>query len=168
MTWLRHGHARTESGPTRLYRIWAGMKTRCTNPNYKQWKDYGGRGITIDAEWLSFDKFLEDMGASYELHVSLFGEKDTTLDRIKNDERYCKKNCRWATAAEQARSNRGVLTSDRTRGEKNSKTRLTVSDVRNIRNLGKTMEQKDIGAMYGMYQGSISKIIRRTTWRHVS
>ncbi len=30
-----------------LYTVWKNMKKRCYNKNNKQYKDYGGRGITI-------------------------------------------------------------------------------------------------------------------------
>ena len=36
---------------TRLYRIWQGMLRRCDNPKRKDFKDYGGRGITVCEEW---------------------------------------------------------------------------------------------------------------------
>src|SRR4051812_20672767 len=39
---------------TRLYGIWNGMKTRCTNPNDKAFPKYGGRGIKICEEWMDF------------------------------------------------------------------------------------------------------------------
>lgn len=44
---------------SRLYRIWIGMKTRCYNPKYNQYKDYGGRGIRICEEWLDFQTFYD-------------------------------------------------------------------------------------------------------------
>jgi hypothetical protein len=45
------------------YRAWRGMKTRCTNPNRPDWKNYGGRGITVCDRWVnSFETFLADMG----------------------------------------------------------------------------------------------------------
>lgn len=42
---------------TRLYRIWAHIKERCDNPNCKEYKWYGGRGITC--EFGSFERFRE-------------------------------------------------------------------------------------------------------------
>lgn len=38
---------------------------------------------------------------SYEEHVKIFGENDTTIDRINSKRNYSKKNCRWATRKEQ-------------------------------------------------------------------
>lgn len=80
------------------YRSWNGMKIRCTNPKHKQYKDYGGRGITVCPEWLnSFEQFYNDMGKR------LNGK---TLDRINNNKGYEPSNCRWATKSEQAQNKR--------------------------------------------------------------
>ena len=45
---------------TRLYRIWCGMKARCTNPHVKDFRNYGGRGVSVCSEWLEqFDQFAD-------------------------------------------------------------------------------------------------------------
>lgn len=83
-----------------LYRTWADVKTRTSNPNDKQYQDYGGRGIKMCERWqglYGFDNFVEDMGERPENH---------SLDRIDNDGDYCKENCRWATRHQQCANRR--------------------------------------------------------------
>lgn len=80
------------------YISWGGMIQRCTNPNYYQFRLYGGRGIKVCDEWLkSFSAFYDDMGERPE---------GTSLDRIDSDGNYEPSNCRWATALEQSRNRR--------------------------------------------------------------
>ena len=102
----KHGQARA-SGFSRTYRIWAGMKTRCTNPNTKAWGRYGGRGITVCDSWLDFENFYASMGEA---------PLRKTLDRIKNDKGYEPGNCRWATYRQQTQNQR--LRSDNKTGHK--------------------------------------------------
>jgi hypothetical protein len=89
----KHGMART---PT--YESWKAMKHRVTNPNGKDWSDYGGRGIDMDPRWqASFEAFLADMGVR---------PAHRTLDRIDNERGYWPDNCRWATTIEQRHNRR--------------------------------------------------------------
>lgn len=71
---------------------WMAMQQRCDNRNHEQYKDYGGRGITVCARWREFANFYADMGPR---------PNGTTLDRIDNDSGYEPGNCRWATWEQQ-------------------------------------------------------------------
>lgn len=45
-----HGESDSPNHPETVeHRAWAHMKHRCFNPNNKYWKNYGGRGITVDS-----------------------------------------------------------------------------------------------------------------------
>lgn len=81
-----------------LHCVWRAMLRRCSNPNTKGYKNYGGRGIHVSDEWHTFENFLSDMG-----------ERPTrkhTIERKNNDGNYERGNCVWATRKDQANNSR--------------------------------------------------------------
>jgi len=84
-----------------LYHVWKSMMSRCSNPRFKQWKDYGGRGIKVCERWKrhgeGFKVFLEDMGERPPEYV---------LDRTNNDLGYSPENCKWVTKSQSQRNRR--------------------------------------------------------------
>lgn len=92
-TVTKHGMANT-----REYQTWADMKGRCFNTNHNQYKDWGGRGITVCERWKdSFINFYNDMGNK---------PHKMSLERINNDGNYEPSNCKWATQSEQNKNQR--------------------------------------------------------------
>jgi hypothetical protein len=83
------------------------MLGRCNNSKYIYYEIYGGKGIKV--EWESFESFRDDMYKSYLEHVKKFGEKNTTIDRIKSSGNYSKTNCQWATAKEQTNNRSNTI-----------------------------------------------------------
>lgn len=90
----KHGMSKT-----RLFKIWAGMRKRCLNPKCKGYKNYGGRGITINPRWDSFENFYKDVFETYEETLS--------LDRFPDvNGEYGPDNFRWATQKTQNNNRR--------------------------------------------------------------
>lgn len=82
---------------SREYQCWSAMKQRCDNPKNTLYSLYGGRGISYDPRWESFENFYEDMGVCPE---------DMSLDRIDVDGDYSKENCRWTNNTVQMHNRR--------------------------------------------------------------
>ena len=93
-------NAKHNDSKTRLYNIWRSMINRVENKNNLDYKNYGGRDITICKEWridyLSFKKWALENGYSNTLKI----------DRIENNSGYSPDNCRWATQTIQSRNTR--------------------------------------------------------------
>ena len=110
---LKHGHAKNECCSVE-YRCWINMKTRCYNKKAPEFKNYGGRGITVCKEWR--DSFL-----AFYSHVGPKPSPELTLDRIDNGSGYRPGNVRWATPREQSFNRRRKLGTHCSRGHKFTK-----------------------------------------------
>jgi len=87
--------------PHAEYRAWHALVRRCTDPRTSNFRDYGGRGITVCDRWrYDFMAFLSDMGPR--------PSPTHSLDRWDNDAGYTPENCRWATATQQMLNTRRV------------------------------------------------------------
>ena len=130
---------------TRLYHIWALIKNRCLTESSKDYKNYGGRGITICNEWLDFIPFRD---------WSLKNDYGNVLqiDRKDNDKGYYPENCRWVTNKENSRNRRT--------------TKLSLEKIIEIRakyNSG-YYTQKQLAKEYNVSFGHISDIVNNERW----
>ena len=80
----------------RFYNTWNGMLQRCTNTMRQDYKDYGGRGITVCEEWLNIRNFVDWCDLTHP------NQEGYTLDRINNDKGYSPENCTWSDKTAQA------------------------------------------------------------------
>ena len=127
------------------YEVWRSMKARCYNKNHKNYKNYGGRGITVCDEWINdFLQFTKDVGDRKE---------GMTLDRIDVNGNYEPKNIRWATHQEQCRNTRIIKKSKTgykgvslSRGKYKYRVRIYVNGkdilIGNFNDLGEAIEAR--------------------------
>ena len=81
-----------------FYKTWKNMMERCYNLKNKNYKDYGGRGISVCTDWQDLANFVSWAESTY--------IEGMTMDRINNDGNYEPNNCRWADASTQVLNQR--------------------------------------------------------------
>lgn len=95
------GKGNTKHGgtQTRLYQIWANMKTRCLNQNNRAYKWYGALGVTICSDWLNFENF-------YQWAKDNGYQENLTIERKNPFGNYEPSNCTWIPKSEQRKNQR--------------------------------------------------------------
>ena len=81
----------------RISGIFYNMIDRCYNPDAKDYRWYGAKGIRVCEEWINNPNLFEQWAFEN-------GYEDTlTIDRIHSDQNYNPENCRWISLAENVR-----------------------------------------------------------------
>lgn len=70
----------------KMYTRWQAIRYVCNNKDGKNYKYYGGIGVTVCPEWNDFHGFLKDMGEP---------EQGMTFSRIDKRGNFTPENCQW-------------------------------------------------------------------------
>ena len=100
---VSHGEGGNKKSPrSPEYQSWASMLQRCRDAQHSNFKNYGGRSISVCERWAtSYEAFLSDMGRRPSLAHS--------LDRFPDvNGNYEPSNCRWAPISEQLTNKRNT------------------------------------------------------------
>jgi hypothetical protein len=84
----------------RLYNIYNRMIDRCYYEKLPDYKNWGGRGITVCDEW------IKDRTIFFNWALSNGYSDELQLDRIDNDKSYYPDNCRFVTRKDNCRNRR--------------------------------------------------------------
>lgn len=85
---------------TKLYRIYKALINRCYRQKDINYKNYGGRGISVCQEWLN------DFMSFYNWAVLNGYQENLSIDRINVNGNYEPNNCRWTDKITQANNTR--------------------------------------------------------------
>lgn len=123
---------------------WSGIKARCFNPNHINYRNYGGRGVTMCDRWKdSFENFLADMGSP--------PSPQHTIDRIDSNGNYEPGNCRWTDRRTQARNTRTIQLNP-----------VAVCLIRHMRRRGSKLT--DLGHAFGISSPYVAHVTNGKTW----
>ena len=82
-----------------LYGVWNTMRARCESPKHNRYHIYGGRGITVCAEWQDYTKFRS--------WASRSGYRSgLQIERVDTNGNYEPSNCEWRSPKDQQRNRR--------------------------------------------------------------
>lgn len=138
----------------RLFITYNNMKQRCNNKKFKQWQDYGGRGILVCDEWLNsyitFKTWALVNGYSDEL----------TLDRLNNNEGYYPENCRWVDHFQQRKNSR--IRKDNTSGIRGISFRKDTHKY--FAYIWKDKKRKSLGCYLTLETAKLAREIAEKNW----
>lgn len=143
---IKHGQAKGPGQISREFYSWQDAKARCFRPTKRNYKDYGGRGITMCDMW------IHDFAAFYD-HIGPCPE-GLTLDRIDVNGNYEPGNVRWATLEEQSQNRRSTKT-----------TKEEVELLRNEHAAGATT--MSLASKYNLPYQLVLNVILRRTWKNI-
>lgn len=121
------------------------IRSRCLDPDDKEYHCYGGRGIVICQQWIenpdSFVEWAKQSGF----------ERRLQIDRKQNDGPYSPENCQWVTSQENNRNR--------------TNNKLDVQKVAEIRKLlSEGSTQSSVARKFGVHHSLIGRIKSGNQW----
>ena len=89
--------------------VWYNMLSRCNNPDDKDYKNYGGRGVRVCDRWHYLENFVEDIKELDGYDNMLKNPDKYTLDKdskIEGNLLYSKETCSFETFTKQSEGRR--------------------------------------------------------------
>jgi hypothetical protein len=130
---------------TKLGYVWRNMKYRCFRKENKDYKYYGGKGITICDDWLTFENFVAwAMRNGY--------DDSLTIDRLDSSKDYCPENCVWHTRGANSRRAKELFTI------------VESEEMRDLYSTGR-FTYKKIGDIYGCTDMCVWAAVNRRTYK---
>ena len=136
---------------TRLHIIWTGMKQRCFNSKAENYKNYGGRGITICPEWTESYIVFRDWALNNGYAEGL------QINRIENDGNYEPSNCEWITNKANC--------DNRRKSQKYGVTLQKANEIRTLYNSRK-YTQKELANLFSLSYFIVVDIINNRSWKN--
>ena len=133
---------------SKFYQTWYDMKRRCYDAKRRDYKWYGGKGITICEEWLDPKVFINWCEETY--------IEGMTLDRIDVDKNYQPSNCRWVDMSVQ-NSNKGIR-------ETNTSGYTGVTWHKNVKRWCSTLRSQGVLINVGTFKDKIEAVIARDNY----
>jgi hypothetical protein len=152
------------------YNVWTGVRTRCYNPQSKDFRYYGARGIQC---LLTYEEFCDVYFGSDQCQQcgTSFEVVERTIDRIDNDGYYnlsnCQVLCRGCNCSKARKQEVGKFVGENARHRK-----LTQNEVQRMRKLFKRLRgkrriplQKMLAVKFGVSPACVSNVVRGKNWR---
>lgn len=139
-----------------LYYVFNSMKQRCYNPNHPEYLKYGGKGVTVCAEWLndvsSFIRWALTNGWEEGLQI----DKDICSDAQGVDRTYSPNTCKFIPHADNVR-----YAASRTNHKHNKTIKLTPENAEEIRKayFSGELNQRELANIYSVSRGAIQGIV---------
>lgn len=157
----KHGLSKTKGNKADpLYALWMYVKGRCYNPAKDGYQHYGGKGVTMCAEWVDSPEVFVDWCINNGWKAGLQLDKDILSKKLGiSPAIYSPNTCQFVTPKENA-----SFSASRETFATNRAVKLSPSDVLDIKRLYATgnFTHKALAEMFAVTRSNIGIILKST------